>query len=307
MSLPPSTPAVHARRRYDSGWPVDIGRKPAVLVGELDFVLTVVIASYLNNELQSRSRRIQRRTGNWPANSHIIEDLADRFGSTTYRIDQLIKGRRWPDLAETARFVEDPSLGREIRSRLAQRQVLYDAPADREELVSTVNRLRLQIMDSQKGEAVMSIEDQEHQLQQVSNAIVQLTGLASAMQNGIARERARDDRSSDERWIGQVDWSDVNEKIRDGIALTPAPVGGRYDTVPFAVHLRRAMPHSPVTTKDLRRLVGEEILESYSTNILHSTLEVMVKRGELRRVDVATYARTAQFGKRRPRTSAASS
>jgi hypothetical protein len=127
------------------------------------------------------------------------------------------------------------------------------------------------------------------------------------MQNGIARERARDDRSSEERWIGRVDWSDVNEKIRDGIALTPAPVGGRYDTVPFAVHLRRAMPHSPVTTKDLRRLVGEEILESYSTNILHSTLEVMVKRGELRRVDDATYARTAQFGKRRPRTSAASS
>jgi hypothetical protein len=178
MSLPPSTPAVDARRRYDSGWPVDIGRKPAVLAGELDFVLTVVIASYLNNELQSRSRRIQRRTGDWPANSHIIEDLADRFSSTTYRIEQLIKGRRWPDLAETARFFEDPSLGREIRSRLAQRQVLYDAPADREELVSTVNRLRLQIMDSQKGEAVMSIEDQEHQLQQVSNAIVQLTGLA---------------------------------------------------------------------------------------------------------------------------------
>lgn len=306
VALP--TPRQRARDFYDVEWPFDPSERPGVHNDRIEFVLTLIVAWNLEIEIRSirnlwSEARILRYT-----QPQIREEVARRHGLSREQLDKLQYGRRYLRLTELQRFLDDPTIGPQLREMLQDRQgVLYGRSEWLNRLESAVRRCRSVILGRQGGRRVMHQQDLQRyreertaQLRELESAIETLMHVAGKVQGDIeaATDSAEDALAASPL---RVNWSTMHTRVRDR-GLRQRVVDEQLSSppaIPFAAAVRASVPEDgEFALKDLRLALGFDRTAARSDNILDSTINSMVKRGELTRVGRGRYRSTPALGSR---------
>lgn len=325
MPEPAPSPRDYASTRLGrDDWPFDPATEPGLETEPLEFAVTAVVAWHLKQDLHAlrylwSTARIERRT-----QPQIREELARRYRLTTVQLGKIIEGRRYLQITEVERFLGDASVGYQLRPLFNRRQhVLYDHPTLNVAIEASAERWRAGTFDT-GGAGPMQQEPpspaearrqwktpavrrrvratKRNQLVEIETALEALIHIAAGMQRDLHAVREPDDDldPADGSRLG-IDWGRMHAQLRDhGLrrriaAQAPAAVAG----IPFAAAVRAVIPYRrQFTLADVRTALGTDLVHQSSSNVLYSTIDSMVKRGELIRVGRGRYESTALLGKR---------
>lgn len=300
-------PREHARKKFGLAWPFFPGDQPNLAGEPIDFVLSAIVAWNLQEDIRSlRQLWSQARILRY-GQPQIREEVARRYGFSVHQLNKLVHGKRYLHIRELQRFLDDATIGPQLRETLRDTQgVLYGRSVKSNALEDAAARLRPVTMRRQRGRRVMSNNDltveRQSQLHEIESAIETLMHVAASVQSDL-QELADGNDGRNPAWGSglNMDWERTHAQLRDrGLRKriapeAPDPLLG----VPFAAAVRAAIPYrQEFTLVDLRETLGVDRVHPSSSNILHSTIDSMVKRGELIRTGRGRYESTAALGKR---------
>ncbi|MBO9049513.1 hypothetical protein [Curtobacterium flaccumfaciens] len=302
-------PRAHARQKFGLSWPFSPADQPNLAGEPIHFVLTAIVAWNLQQDIRSlRLLWADARTHEY-SQHQIREEVARRYELSTNQLDKLVHGKRYLQFRELQRFLDDATVGPQLREMLRDAQgVLYGRLVKSHSLEAAAARFRPVTMRRRGGKRVMSKQDltaeRQSQLHEIESAIETLMHVAASVQ-GDLQGLADASGPYNPAWGSKLnmDWERTHAQLRDhGLRRRIAAEAPESQLgVPFAAAVRAAIPHRrEFTLNDLRKTLGVDLVHPSSSNILHSTIDSMLKRGELIRTGRGRYESTAMLGKRKP-------
>ncbi|WP_148053770.1 MULTISPECIES: hypothetical protein [unclassified Curtobacterium] len=308
MPADPAQPREHARQKFGLDWPFSPADQPNLAGESIDFVLTTIVAWNLQQDIRSLRQLWSHTRTHRTTQPQIREEVARRYELSVNQLNKLVHGKRYLHIRELQRFLDDATIGPQLRESLRDAQgVLYGRSIKSHALEAAVARFRPVTMRRRGGKRVMSNEDltaeRQSQLHEIESAIETLMHVAASVQGDLQGLADFSD-GRNPAWGSKLhmDWERTHAQLRDqGLrkriaAEAPEPQLG----VPFAATVRAAIPYRrEFTLTDLRKTLGVDRIHPSSSNILHSTIDSMVKRGELIRMGRGRYESTPLLGKRK--------
>lgn len=301
-------PHEHARQKFGLAWPFSPADQPNLAGEPIHFILTAIVAWNLEQDIRSL-RLLWSEARTYEYSQHQIrEEVARRYELSVHQLNKLVHGKRYLQSRELQRFLDDATIGPQLREMLRDVQgVLYGRSVKSNSLEAAAARFRPVTMRRRGGKRVMSKEDltaeRQSQLHEIESAIETLMHVAASVQ-GDLQGLANVNELYNPAWGSKLnmDWERSHAQLRDrGLRKRIAETPDSQLGVPFAASVRAAIPYRrEFTLADLRKTLGVDLVHSSSSNILHSTIDSMVKRGELTRTGRGRYESTAMLGKRKP-------